>query len=159
MQDKPTLCWRCAKACGECSWSDGSFTPVDGWAAIPTKIRTESEPIDSFLIEKCPLFEDDTARYMKKARPVQSTFGKVEYKFVKNRFAPRVPHDSLRWKLSQMTDLQDRINRLTGDTKMVCDLIFNYNNTYDDAATALYMTHDAIRNIFYKACKQLEAMA
>lgn len=58
-----------------------------------------------------------------------------------------------------MTDLQDRINRLTGDAKMVCDLIFNYNNTYDDAATALYMTHDAIRNIFYRACKQLEAMA
>ena len=36
MQDKPTLCWKCAKACGECSWSDGTFTHVD-----PNELKVE----------------------------------------------------------------------------------------------------------------------
>lgn len=32
-ETKGQLCWTCANACGGCSWSDGSFTPVPGWTA------------------------------------------------------------------------------------------------------------------------------
>ena len=39
-QDKPTLCWKCERACGGCSWS-ADLIPVDGWDAIPTKIAAD----------------------------------------------------------------------------------------------------------------------
>ncbi len=60
-----TLCWECEKAGGKCSWSR-SFTPVDGWKAIPTKILNQSENeekgrqasyTDSFDVYECPEFE------------------------------------------------------------------------------------------------------
>lgn len=56
---KTTLCWDCAKNCGDCSWSH-DFTPVEGWEAIPTKLQAyghaEGE-IDSYKVIKCPEFE------------------------------------------------------------------------------------------------------
>ena len=54
-----TLCWDCEKAGGGCSWSK-SFTPVEGWTAIPTKVRSDSlsiRHIDSFDVYECPEFE------------------------------------------------------------------------------------------------------
>ena len=69
-----TLCWSCAKACGGCSWSDGSFTPIPGWTAIKTKVRVsdrQDDPnryADSFHVVECPLFEDDTDQYNKPTR-------------------------------------------------------------------------------------------
>lgn len=57
------LCWNCKNACGNCSWSDGTFTPVEGWDATPTKILHSSGNIkiytDSFDIKKCPEFIHD----------------------------------------------------------------------------------------------------
>lgn len=54
-----TLCWRCKNAAGFCSWSDKSFTPVDGWTAIPTKIKNgRNDYMDSFEVIECPLFEE-----------------------------------------------------------------------------------------------------
>ena len=47
-----SLCWDCKNATGGCEWSQ-SFTPVDGWEAIPRTIRDD----DSFLVIKCPKFE------------------------------------------------------------------------------------------------------
>jgi hypothetical protein len=74
-----TLCWRCAKACGKCSWSDGSFVPVKGWKAEPTKIWVDHSPkysrregkrkdrylrrIDSFRVIECPEFVSDKDQY------------------------------------------------------------------------------------------------
>ena len=49
-----SLCWDCKNAVGGCEWSQ-SFTPVDGWEAIPRTIRDE----DSFCVIKCPKFEED----------------------------------------------------------------------------------------------------
>ena len=60
---KSTLCWSCAKACGGCSWSDGSFTPVEGWKAEPTKLISLGKEMDSFLVLACPLYERDTDQY------------------------------------------------------------------------------------------------
>lgn len=58
-----TLCWKCEKACGRCSWSD-RFEPVDGWSAVPTKILVSSREkensrkyTDSFDVYYCPEFE------------------------------------------------------------------------------------------------------
>lgn len=75
VKNKPlTLCWRCAKACGRCSWSDGSFTPVEGWTAQETRLREQhwsmdaDRSIQSFHVTACPLFEDDTDEYNKPVR-------------------------------------------------------------------------------------------
>lgn len=62
---KATLCWSCAKACGGCSWSDGSFTPVDGWKAKPTIVQVMNgvygiRRVDSYIVEECPEYEEDT---------------------------------------------------------------------------------------------------
>ena len=59
---KTTLCWKCSRACGRCSWSK-NFTPVEGWVAVKTKVRESHEgAIDSYVVLKCPLFDDDTGR-------------------------------------------------------------------------------------------------
>ena len=48
-----TLCWDCKHATTNgCSWAK-SFTPVDGWKAIPS-VAGES---DSYLVLECPKFE------------------------------------------------------------------------------------------------------
>ena len=57
-----TLCWSCKRATGSCSWSE-DFTPVEGWEAIPTKVKVAKSKgrnktfTDSYLVRKCPLFE------------------------------------------------------------------------------------------------------
>jgi hypothetical protein len=68
--NKPaTLCWKCANACGKCSWSDGTFTPVDGWTAVKTilhiapKNERWGRDTESYHVTACPLFEDDTKQY------------------------------------------------------------------------------------------------
>ena len=69
-----TLCWSCAKACGGCSWSDGTFTPVPGWTATETRLKEQhgsrdaDRSIQSFHVTECPLFEDDTDQYNKPTR-------------------------------------------------------------------------------------------
>ena len=49
-----SLCWDCKNATGGCEWSQ-SFTPVDGWEAIPRTIGNK----DSFCVIKCPKFVED----------------------------------------------------------------------------------------------------
>ena len=66
-QSKATLCWRCANACGKCSWS-ANFQPVKGWRARKTIIKADKyeqwhKEISSYIVYDCPLFEDDTAQY------------------------------------------------------------------------------------------------
>ena len=69
---KMTLCWDCANACGNCSWSDRTFTPVSGWKAKPTIVKGDHRKNgdvkieDSFHVEACPLFKDDTNQYSKR---------------------------------------------------------------------------------------------
>ena len=73
MQSKATLCWRCANACGGCSWSDGSFTPVPGWNAEPTNVWIDHSPkgepgrcrrvIGSFRVIECPEYVSDIDQY------------------------------------------------------------------------------------------------
>lgn len=58
-QMKETLCWECKWATGldgVCPWAkDG--TPVDGWKAKKTKIKSATElRTNSFKVIECPLF-------------------------------------------------------------------------------------------------------
>lgn len=54
-----TLCWKCAN-CTQCSWADG--IPVKGWTATPTIVRDCDGDFRSYLVEKCPLFKEDTKK-------------------------------------------------------------------------------------------------
>lgn len=66
-----TLCWNCANACGNCSWSGYDkaakrvrFQPVEGWVAIPQKILVNRERNGkrvrqyetSYIVINCPEF-------------------------------------------------------------------------------------------------------
>lgn len=58
-QFTPTLCWDCKKYVDGCSWARAG-KPVEGWEAIPTvKKQMHLEPLNSFLVLKCPGFERD----------------------------------------------------------------------------------------------------
>ena len=65
---KNTLCWSCANACGGCSWSDGSFTLVDGWTAERTSLICDrgewaDKIVESYLVKECPQFVCDKHKY------------------------------------------------------------------------------------------------
>ena len=55
-KEHDTLCWDCKKNAGRCSWSK-NFTPIKGWKAIPTKIKSDAKETDSYDVYECPEFE------------------------------------------------------------------------------------------------------
>ena len=63
VESRGTLCWRCKKAVGRCSWTglDSSkkvrFEPVPGWDAIPTTRTVSGKFVEkSFSVRACPKF-------------------------------------------------------------------------------------------------------
>lgn len=58
-----SLCESCGNACGKCSWSDGTFTPIDGWDAIPTRVHMLPVVVDSYLVKSCPQFVPDGPKH------------------------------------------------------------------------------------------------
>lgn len=85
LQTRPTLCWSCARACGDCPWSGRDenthevlFQPVEGWEAEKTVIngskarRGEKRyqyTTDSCRVVKCPLYLPDRRTRAKSAMP------------------------------------------------------------------------------------------
>ena len=59
MIPKSTICWKCKKASGGCSWSR-DFVPVDGWDA---KEKTMQRIGLTYLVKYCPEFEEDKTEY------------------------------------------------------------------------------------------------
>lgn len=63
-ESRGTLCWRCKKAVGRCSWTelDSSkkvrFEPVPGWVAVKS-LGILGRKSDSYLVLSCPEFEVD----------------------------------------------------------------------------------------------------
>jgi hypothetical protein len=57
-----TLCWSCKNSLCGCSWSK-HFVPVKNWVATPTIIFWNVDgniyQIESFKVEKCPLYKHD----------------------------------------------------------------------------------------------------
>ena len=55
-----SLCWKCNKCYGDCSWSDLSFTPIEGWKAIKSiGVDDSGHTYDSYTVIGCPEFERD----------------------------------------------------------------------------------------------------
>lgn len=166
MQSKPTLCWKCAHACGGCSWSD-SLTPVEGWIAKPSTIKVirggEHRVIeaDTFLIIKCPEFVDDTDQYNKRPR----WSGKNDYepnpiaRMISNREFAEVSMRkcNARKEIEALPEdeLRRRIERLSGVEKDVAMLVFVGKLRGVDAARILHyneghMTSDIIPKVARK---------
>ena len=157
MQDKPTLCWKCEKACGGCSWS-ADFKPVDGWKAKKTIISANhgngsALEIESYLVRSCPKFSDDTARY--KRVKTHMIFNPV---MIKRPNRQRCNRNSLRYRIWQMADREERIDRLNGDGRTVAELVFRFNNTIDDVCAAMNVCDKTAKRILHTAMEQMEAM-
>lgn len=55
-----TLCWTCnAPITGSCCWSRSrGCTPVPGWTAEETVIFYQADPIRSYRVIDCPLYQE-----------------------------------------------------------------------------------------------------
>lgn len=158
MQDKPTLCWKCEKACGGCAWSK-DFIPVDGWKAEKTMILADrgyyaNKVVDSYIVKKCPLFVDDTHRYNKKPETVK--FVPV---MVKKPHRAKCPRGSLRDRIWKLRDRDRRIDKLVGEERTAAVMIFRFNNSLDDVCENLYISTDRARKVLNSAMEKMEAMA
>ena len=58
---KDTLCWKCAKACGGCSWSSKAHKPVEGWTAERRDlyVQNKTDFAESYVVEACPEYVSD----------------------------------------------------------------------------------------------------
>lgn len=77
-QTRPTLCWDCKNACGGCSWS-AKFEPVPGWKAVRKIIRPQAgwgkgKAVDTYRVDKCPLFEPDEGYEARGKRPREPNY-------------------------------------------------------------------------------------
>ena len=109
MQDKATICWKCSRACGGCSWS-AAFIPVEGWTAKPTKINHDfadgrHQVIDSFRVDQCPQFENDETRYRtnnKIAPPIVRGFHNPTNKSQLRRAFEALPREELERRINTL---------------------------------------------------------
>lgn len=66
-ESRGTLCWRCKKAVGRCSWTELDrskkvrFEPVPGWVAVKS-LGIPGRKSESYLVLSCPEFETDERR-------------------------------------------------------------------------------------------------
>jgi hypothetical protein len=54
-----TICWECANATDQskCCWVK-DYTPVEGWDAVPRRIRYNGSIVDSYMVKACPNFKE-----------------------------------------------------------------------------------------------------
>lgn len=110
MQNKQSLCWSCARFCGNCSWS-ADFKPVKGWEAKPTIIRSDGmDETESYHVINCPLFKDDTHKYKCDSRiapPDKPKHNNPTNKSPLRRAFEALPMDEIKRRLSTLTRDQD----------------------------------------------------
>ena len=151
------LCWTCARACGGCSWSDGSFTPVKGWTAKKVTMYVdrgeyEKRRTTSHKIKACPLYVCDAKQ------PEQPKTPKINKPIVKRTKHPFVIKGTQRERVWALPDLKERIARLTGELKLAAELAFVYNYSGADAAEVMQYSESGYRLILYRAMNEMEAM-
>ena len=57
---RPTLCWSCARFCGQCSWS-ARFEPIAGWSAEEGSLtRQYGGTLKTYTVLQCPWYERDS---------------------------------------------------------------------------------------------------
>ena len=55
-----TICWNCANACGDCSWSDHwRHEPVPGWKATRVPLKMNGGYETTYIVQECPEFLPD----------------------------------------------------------------------------------------------------
>lgn len=61
VRPRQTLCWDCAKACGDCSWTQWrEYRPVPGWKAEPRTMKNQCNgSYETWCVIACPEFERD----------------------------------------------------------------------------------------------------
>lgn len=66
---KDSLCWWCKNCYGGCSWAE-DFTPVKGWTAEPTIIRSKDgkRTYPSFKVSQCPEYVKDEKFFTRDGR-------------------------------------------------------------------------------------------
>ena len=153
---KTQLCWTCARACGGCSWSDGTFTPVKGWTAKKVTMYVdrgdyETHRTETYRITACPLYKDDTPKEKTKEYM-------VSVPLVKRAFRPVTMPNSLKDRVWKLPDFKERIERLTGDLKAVAEIALIYNYDSMDAAIAMHYGESTYRKRLHKALLEMEAM-
>lgn len=166
---KESICWKCAKACGDCSWSDGTFTPVEGWTAEHTKVRNAKFCyIESYNVIACPLFESDEKRYSKSDKPHHSTVMKDE-DFIAERLRKiaaipsfetpeRKPTRSNARKIIEELPERERIRRigdLTGIDKKIALMSFCADQPNFKIAQALHYSERTIERRLTEIYKKL----
>lgn len=137
---KMTLCWKCSRACGKCSWSK-NFTPVEGWRAKPTQVReSHAGTIESYIVYDCPLFDDDTANY----RP-------------NNKIAPPTVTEPKRRNISNMSPIRREVETLPTDElerrintisryREIARLALIEHRTYNDISAITRCSYDVVKN-------------
>lgn len=64
-----TICWKCAKACGGCAWSDRA-EPIEGWTAEQGVIKIEpGRYVETYEVVACPQFVYEPAHEFKALDP------------------------------------------------------------------------------------------
>lgn len=54
-----TICWSCAKAGGDCSWSL-NYKPVEGWQAVRSDVKTGVDDyVESYIVLTCPQYKKE----------------------------------------------------------------------------------------------------
>ena len=61
---EPSLCWDCANACGDCSWSRHyDKKAVKGWTVREKLVTVDGDIVDeSYCVIKCPEFIRDAMK-------------------------------------------------------------------------------------------------
>lgn len=71
-----TKCESCAKFCNGCSWTDGTWRPVEGWVATKTVHNNGYlGPYDSYHVKECPLYDCDVELKMPAPEPEKESGG------------------------------------------------------------------------------------
>lgn len=153
---KSQLCWTCARACGDCSWSDGTFTPVKGWTAkkvVMYEDRAEynTRTVETYKIKACPLYICDAPQEKPKPKPQIP-------QIVKRPRRPRTMPNSMKDRVWKLPNLKERIERLDGREKVVAKLAFLYNYNSEDGADVIGYSETVFRKALKKAMIKLEAM-
>lgn len=152
-QDKPTLCWKCEKACGGCSWS-ADFDPVKGWTAKRTIIKGDTNEnchrdIESYIVFKCPLFKDDSEKYKpKNGIALQIPQNRKRFGGTKSQLRKKIeslPHDEL-----------ERLIQTTVNFKEIARMAFIEKMTSTEISNALHLNKD---NIKKRICNMVHQIA
>ena len=151
VRTKDTLCWSCAKACGDCDWS-AELKPVNGWTAVPTLIHDNhgGDIQRSYRVDACPEYVNDVRKYNKHVK-IDISDNRIVHEVIKQRTPEEVlttNKSDARKRLEAIPEMEMRTlidNYLAGVDKDVAKLAFLGHLTIEQIGDVLFFSKDAIR--------------